>query len=93
MFNKKMLVAVAMLAAFNSSVWADDQDENQTHGPVQGVKHAAHVVATDVKDGAHHVANSVRKVKRRIFVRCSDGRHTSRGAAGCARHGGVSRAR
>ena len=36
-----------------------------------------------------NIRHTGRKVRQAVITRCADGRHTAKGASGCARHGGV----
>jgi hypothetical protein len=43
----------------------------------------------DVRQAGRQVKKTSRKVRQAVITRCADGRHTVKGASGCAGHGGV----
>jgi hypothetical protein len=43
----------------------------------------------EVRQAGRKVKKTGRKVRQAVITRCADGRHTIRGASGCAGHGGV----
>ena len=43
----------------------------------------------DIRQGGRKVKKSGRKARQALITRCADGRHTVKGASGCAGHGGV----
>ncbi|MEJ6022223.1 hypothetical protein [Ramlibacter sp. PS4R-6] len=43
----------------------------------------------EVRQAGRDVKKTGRKVRQAVITRCADGRHTAKGASGCAGHGGV----
>jgi hypothetical protein len=43
----------------------------------------------EVRHAGREVKKTARKARQAVITRCADGRHTIRGASGCAGHGGV----
>ncbi|HTH77767.1 MAG TPA: hypothetical protein VL593_02230 [Ramlibacter sp.] len=43
----------------------------------------------EVRQAGRKVKKTARKARQAVITRCADGRHTIRGASGCAGHGGV----
>jgi hypothetical protein len=43
----------------------------------------------EVREAGRKVKKTGRKVRQAVITRCADGRHTVKGASGCAGHGGV----
>jgi hypothetical protein len=43
----------------------------------------------DIREAGREMKAAGRKARQAVITRCADGRHTAKGASGCARHGGV----
>jgi ElaB/YqjD/DUF883 family membrane-anchored ribosome-binding protein len=50
---------------------------------------AKRAAGKEVRQASRKVKKTGRKVRQAVITRCADGRHTIRGASGCAGHGGV----
>ena len=50
---------------------------------------AKRATGKEVRQAGRKVKKTGRKVRQAVITRCADGRHTVKGAAGCAGHGGV----
>ena len=50
---------------------------------------AKRAAGKEVRQIGREVKKSGRKVRQAVITRCADGRHTVKGASGCAGHGGV----
>jgi hypothetical protein len=44
---------------------------------------------SEIRHAGRETKATGRKVRQAVITRCADGRHTVKGASGCARHGGV----
>jgi hypothetical protein len=50
---------------------------------------AKRATGKEVRKAGRKVKKTGRKVRQAVITRCADGRHTVKGASGCADHGGV----
>jgi hypothetical protein len=50
---------------------------------------AKRATGTEVRKAGRKIKGTGRKVRQAVITRCADGRHTVKGASGCAGHGGV----
>ena len=50
---------------------------------------AKRAAGKEVRQAGREVKKTGRKVRQAVITRCADGRHTVKGASGCAGHGGV----
>jgi hypothetical protein len=50
---------------------------------------AARAAGKDIREAGREMKAAGRKARQAVVTRCADGRHTVKGASGCARHGGV----
>jgi len=80
---------IVVLLSIGTLGRAEEQSNDKVHEVAASAKETAHKVAEGVREGAHKVAKAAKHVKNKVVTRCSDGRHTIRGASGCAGHGGV----
>ena len=87
---KKVVAAIALAFAFiplvhSAETVADDARDAKT----EAVK-AKRTAGKDVRHAGRKVKATGRKARQAVITRCADGRHTVKGASGCAGHGGVS---
>ena len=86
----KLVGAIALMCAFIPFSQADENPGDKT----QETKTDAAQSQSTIGDGVRQVDSEVkaagRKVRRAVVTRCADGRHTVKGRAECASHGGVS---
>jgi hypothetical protein len=50
---------------------------------------AGRAAGKDIREAGREMKAAGRKARQAVITRCADGRHTAKGASGCARHGGV----
>jgi len=86
----KLVGAIALICAFIPFSQADENTGDKT----QETKTEAAQSPSTIGDGARQVVSEIktasRKVRRAVVTLCADGRHTVKGTAECASHGGVS---
>lgn len=86
----KLVGAVALICAFIPFSYADESPGDKT----QETKADTAQSPSTIGDGARQVVSEIktagRTVRRAVVTLCADGRHTVKGRAECASHGGVS---
>ena len=50
---------------------------------------AKRATGAEIRSAGRAVKATGRKARQAVITRCADGRHTAKGASGCAAHGGV----
>ena len=88
---KRIIGTIALLLALMPVAHAAEESVGDTaHRAKQDAVQAKRGAGKEVRHAGREVKKTGRKVRQAIITRCADGRHTIRGASGCARHGGVS---
>jgi hypothetical protein len=87
---KKILGIIALMFAFLPLVHAEETVGDKAHEVKQDAVQAKREAGKEVRHAGREVKATGRKVRQAVITRCGDGRHTIRGASGCAGHGGVS---
>ena len=82
-----MRTAVGILALLLACSLPARAAEGETVGD-SAVK-AKRSAGKEVRGAGREVKATGRKARQAVITRCADGRHTVRGASGCAAHGGV----
>jgi len=85
----KLIGAIALLCAFIPLSHAQESAGGKPQGTTTSGQSPS-TVGGAVRRVGHDVKTAGRKVRRAVVTRCADGRHTVRGRAACASHGGVS---
>lgn len=87
---RRLLATIVLLLAFSPIGHAQESVGDKAKEAKDGAAKTTDTVA----DGAREVGNELKvaahKVRRAVFTRCADGRHTIKGQSGCNGHGGVS---
>jgi hypothetical protein len=78
-----VLTLVPVARAANESV-----GDKAHEAKVEAVE-AKRAAGKEVRQAGRKVKKAGRRVRQAVITRCADGRHTIKGASGCARHGGV----
>lgn len=86
----KLFAALALLCASTSFSYAQDNSADKSQETKADAAHSQSTIGDDVRQAGREVKAAARKVRRAVVTRCADGRHTVKGKAACARHGGVS---
>ncbi|MEI7431646.1 MAG: hypothetical protein WCL27_14420 [Betaproteobacteria bacterium] len=87
---KKLVGVIALMCGF---IAVSHATENSVNKPLETKTDSAQSQSTigdDVRQAGREIKEAGRKVRRAVVTRCGDGRHTVRGKAACAGHGGVS---
>ena len=86
----KLVGAIALILAFIPFAYADDNPGDKTRETRTDTAQSPSTVGDGVRQVGREIKAGGRKVRRAVVTRCADGRHTVKGRAGCAGHGGVS---
>ena len=87
---KHIFATLALVFALMPVAHAAEESVGDTaHRAKQDAVQAKRAAGKEVRKDGREVKKTARKVRQAVITRCADGRHTIRGASGCARHGGV----
>ena len=88
---KTVLSTIALVFAFMPAAQAAEESvgDKAREAKADAVQ-AKRTAGKEVRQAGRKVKKAGRKVRQAVITRCADGRHTVKGAAGCAGHGGVS---
>jgi hypothetical protein len=87
---KKLVAAIALICAFIPFSQADENSGDKTRETKSDAAQSQSTVGDSLRKAGREIKAGGRKVRRAVVTRCADGRHTVRGRAECASHGGVS---
>ena len=87
---KKIIGILALILAFMPVARAAEESagDKAREAKADAVQ-AKRTAGSEVRQMGRKVKKSGRKVRQAVITRCADGRHTVKGASGCAGHGGV----
>lgn len=87
---KKIIGTLALILAFMPVARAAEESagDKAREAKADAVQ-AKRTAGSEVRQMGRKVKKSGRKVRQAVITRCADGRHTVKGASGCAGHGGV----
>jgi hypothetical protein len=84
------IAAIALVLAFMPVAQAAEETVGDKAREVkEEAVEAKRAAGKEVRQAGREVKKTGRKVRQAVITRCADGRHTARGASGCAGHGGV----
>ena len=88
---RTVLSAIALVLAFIPAAQAAEESvgDKAREAKKEAVE-TKRAAGKEVRQAGREVKKAGRKVRQAVITRCADGRHTVKGAAGCAGHGGVS---
>jgi hypothetical protein len=86
---KKLIGTIALVFAFMPLVHAEETVGDKAREAKTDAVQAKRTAGQEVRHAGRKIKTSGRKVRQAVITRCADGRHTVRGASGCAGHGGV----
>ena len=86
----KLVGAIALMCAFIPFSNADENPSNKTQETKTEAVQSQSTIGDGVRQVGREAKTAGRKVRRAVVTRCADGRHTVKGRAECASHGGVS---
>jgi hypothetical protein len=86
---KKIIATIAVLFAFVPLVSAQESVGDKAREAKADAVQAKRTAGKEIRQGGRKIKATGRKARQAVITRCADGRHTVKGAAGCAGHGGV----
>ena len=86
---KKILGALALALAFMPAAYAQETAGDKASEAKTDAVKAKRTAGKNVRQTGRAVKATGRKARQAVITRCADGRHTVKGASGCAGHGGV----
>lgn len=86
---KVFLGTIALVLAFIPLAHAADSIGDKALEVKEDAVKAKRSAGAEIRHAGREVKASGRKARQAVITRCADGRHTAKGASGCARHGGV----
>jgi hypothetical protein len=86
---RRVVGTIALMLAFVPLAHAEESIGDKASEAKTDVVQAARAAGKDVSDAGRELKASGRKARQAVITRCADGRHTAKGASGCAGHGGV----
>lgn len=88
---RTVFAAIALVLAFIPAAQAAEESAGDKAREMKAdAVEAKRAAGKEVRQAGREVKKSGRKVRQAVITRCADGRHTIKGASGCAGHGGVS---
>jgi len=86
----KLVGAIAVICAFIPFSHANENPGDKARETKTDAAQSQSTIGDGVREAGREIKSAGRKVRRAVVTRCADGRHTVRGRAACAGHGGVS---
>ena len=87
---RTVFATIALVLAFMPAAQAAEESVGDKAREVKAeAVEAKRAAGKEVRQAGREVKKTGRKVRQAVITRCADGRHTAKGAAGCAGHGGV----
>jgi hypothetical protein len=87
---KNLIAAIALLCSLIPVSQASDNPGDPARATKSEPAQAPETIGDGVRQVGREIKSAGRTVRRAVVTRCADGRHTVRGKAACAGHGGVS---
>lgn len=86
----KLIAALALIGALIPLSSAQENADNKAAPAKSSESQSPSTIGDGVREAGREIKSAGRKVRRAVITRCADGRHTIKGRAACANHGGVS---
>jgi len=86
---KKIIGAIALVLAFMPLAHADESAGDKASEAKEDAVNAKRSAGKEIRHAGREVKATGREARQAVITRCADGRHTVKGASGCASHGGV----
>lgn len=86
---RKVFGTIALILAFMPLAYAEESIGDKAHEAKEDAVKAKRSAGEEVRHTGREVKASGRQARQAVITRCADGRHTVKGASGCAGHGGV----
>jgi hypothetical protein len=85
----KIIGTIALVLTFICLARAEESIGDKAREAKADAVEAKRAAGRDIRHGGRKIKASGRKARQAVITRCADGRHTVKGASGCAGHGGV----
>jgi hypothetical protein len=86
----KLVGTIVLICAFIPFSHAQDNPGDKTRDSKTDTAQSQRTIGDSAREVGREIKAAGSKVRRAVVTRCADGRHTVRGRAACASHGGVS---
>ena len=86
---REIMGMIALVLTFTSFARAEESIGDKAREAKADAVEAKREAGKEIRHGGRKVKASGRKARQAVITRCADGRHTVKGASGCAGHGGV----
>ena len=86
---RKFIATIALALAFVPLAHAGESVGDEAREAKAEAVQAKRTAGKDIRHAGRKIKATGRKARQAVITRCADGRHTVRGASGCAGHGGV----
>jgi hypothetical protein len=86
---RKIIGTIALILAFLPLAHAQESIGDKAREAKADAVKAKREAGKDIRQAGREVKATGRKARQAVITRCADGRHSAKGASGCAGHGGV----
>jgi len=86
---RKIVGTIALIFAFIPLAHAQETVGDKAHEVKDDAVKAKRKAGEDIRGAGRELKAAGREARQAVITRCADGRHTVKGASGCAGHGGV----
>ena len=86
---RKIIGTIALILAFIPLAQAEESVGDKAREAKSDAVQAKRAAGENIRGAGRKIKATGRKVRQAVITRCADGRHTVKGASGCAGHGGV----
>lgn len=86
----KLIAVLALVGALIPFSSAQENTGDKATPAKSSESQSPSTIGDGVREAGREIKSAGRKVRRAVITRCADGRHTIKGRAACANHGGVS---
>ena len=86
---KRIIGTIALIFAFVSPAHAQETVGDKARELKSDAVEAKREAGKEIRKAGRQTKAAGRKARQAVITRCADGRHTVKGASGCAGHGGV----
>jgi len=86
---RQLIATIALALAFIPFAYAEESIGDKAHEVKEDAVQAKRTAGEEIRHTGREIKATGRKARQAVITRCADGRHTVKGASGCAGHGGV----
>jgi hypothetical protein len=86
---RKIIGTIALILALIPLAHAQESVGDKAREAKADAVKAKRTAGKEIRHSGREIKKSGRKARQAVITRCADGRHTAKGASGCAGHGGV----